>query len=398
MASPLFRNAARLFKQAEAEFRKSPAGTILREVQALSQGRKGSPAKLSQALRRAGKQQPHKLIQESVGAEMGDIARSMLRYAKGGAKDRAAIDQFLKAMGPIGQALKAIMGPVRAGETGTTASLSAAINLIRSAGMEVLPGMDVKGGPQFERAFNAVQQWAESQGYTLRPTDAPPGAIGTTPGMLGGLPPERPAMVRGKQQLRKTVDIPMSAGGSKRYPVSHPLVTGEFVTTPNSTNVHSFGYDMPNAILYVRFLGAGPEGRRAGEGSLYRYSPVTPEEFDQLYRVRRGGGGEDGSSTPGTWIWATLRVRGTISQHQKDYALVGVMDRYVPRKATLHPEQGEMFIERKVRTLGGDWISSLPGRSVNTRLSQAVQIGSATMNATPNRGRPSRGRPNTGRP
>ena len=398
MASPLFRNASRLFKQAEAEFRKSPAGTILREVQALSQGRKGSPSKLSQALRRAGKIQPHKLIQESVGSEMGDIARSMLQYAKGGAKDRAAIDQFLQALGPIGQSLKAIMGPVRAGQTGTTASLSAAINLIRSAGMEVLPGLDVKSGPQFERAFNAVQQWAEGQGYNLTPRDAPPGAIGTTPGLLGGLPAERPAMVRGTQQLRKTIDVPMSAGGTKRYATGHPMVTGEFVTTPNSTNVHSFGYDMPNAILYVRFLAADSDGRRSGEGSLYRYSPVTPEEFDNLYRVRRGGGGSGGSSTPGTWIWATLRVRGTISQHQKDYALVGVMDRYVPRKATLHPEQGEVLVERKVRTLGGDWLSSLPGRAVNTRLSQAVQIGSAAMNARPNRGRPSRGRPNTGRP
>ena len=57
------------------------------------------------------------------------------------------------------------------------------------------------------------------------------------------------------------------------------------VATPNSSNVHSVGYDYESAYLYVRFLGyvrgtRGPDGHalRGGPGSLYRYSNVTPEE------------------------------------------------------------------------------------------------------------------------
>ena len=112
----------------------------------------------------------------------------------------------------------------------------------------------------------------------------------------------------------------------------------------------------------MRFSAKDQDGSPAGPGSLYRYSGVTPEEFLSLYNLRDGGGG----GGPGDWVWDHLRVRGTVSGHQKDYELVGVMSGYVPRKATVKPimEQGrsvgfkEVFIPRRVKSLEGQWMRS----------------------------------------
>jgi hypothetical protein len=136
------------------------------------------------------------------------------------------------------------------------------------------------------------------------------------------------------------------------------------VSTPNSTNVHSFGYDFESAYLYVRFLDTNGDGLRAGPGPLYRYAGVMPKEFLSLYAVRNGGGGSMGSSTPGTWLWTHIRIRGTLSGHKKDYELVGVVRNYVPRKATIVPD-GEAFIRRTVRSLEGKTLrSALPAMVV----------------------------------
>jgi hypothetical protein len=129
------------------------------------------------------------------------------------------------------------------------------------------------------------------------------------------------------------------------------------VLTPNSTNIYSVGYDVGSFYLYVRFLDSR-DAKRSGPGALSRYAGVTPQEFLGLYRVRSGGGGQGGRSTPGTWLWTHLRIRGTLSGHKKDYELVGVIGNYVPRKATLVPE-GEAFIRRTVRTLEGKTIRSV---------------------------------------
>jgi hypothetical protein len=55
-----------------------------------------------------------------------------------------------------------------------------------------------------------------------------------------------------------------------------------------------------------------------------------------LYALRNKGGGDG----PGSWVWDALRIRGTVSGHQKDYELVGIMGNYVPRKATVRPPCG----------------------------------------------------------
>ncbi len=132
------------------------------------------------------------------------------------------------------------------------------------------------------------------------------------------------------------------------------------VPTPGSDNVYEFGYDAEHAYLYVRFkkgLAPHEQARPNAPGSLYRYAGVTPDEFLSLYKTRNGGTGE--------WVWDHLRIRGTVSGHQKDYELVGIMDTYVPRKATVkRNEKGvleEWFIPRTVRSETGKLLKSRKG-------------------------------------
>ncbi len=388
MASPLFKHSAALLRQSRAEFERSAAGIVMRQGDAAMRGRTFDPGKLSKALSRVKRYagQPHRLIREAIGTDMGELTAELAKYARN-PKAATEIDKFLDELGPAGKAIKAILGPVAGGQTGSSRSMTAAMNMVRSVGSEILPDLKVKSGPEFDRALESVQQWAEAHGYELMPTKKRgKGKFDETAGFLS-----EPAKPKGRQ--RKTVDVPMGNGGTKRFPRDHPVVSGEFIKAPSSTNVYSFGYDYQSAILYVRFL-AGHEGRRDGPGPMYSYSMVTPEEFLQLYKVKNGHSGEGGRSTPGTWVWDTLRIRGTISGHQKDYALVGVMNKYVPRKATVHPELGEIFVERRVKTLNGKWLrSNRPhGEVARSRLTNVIQAGNV------NRGAPNRGVPNTGRP
>jgi len=44
-------------------------------------------------------------------------------------------------------------------------------------------------------------------------------------------------------------------GSEQRFGLDHPIVTGEMVDAHRSSNVHSFGYDIESAYLYIRYLG-----------------------------------------------------------------------------------------------------------------------------------------------
>ena len=160
----------------------------------------------------------------------------------------------------------------------------------------------------------------------------------------------------------------LANGGNRKFPPNHPIITGDMVPTPGSTNVYEFGYDADSSYLYVRFkqgLAPGEHVRPQAPGALYRYSGVTPEEFLTLYALRNHSGNGGG---PGDWVWDHLRIRGTVSGHQKDYELVGVMNGYVPRKATLEREPtGELmeyFVPRIIKTTEGKWLRSRKPREL----------------------------------
>ena len=118
-----------------------------------------------------------------------------------------------------------------------------------------------------------------------------------------------------------------------------------------------------------------------GPGPLYRYDGVSPDAFLSMLTA----------GSKGTWIWDNLRIRGTVSGHQKDYSLVGIMptpeypEGYVPRKATVEPIMQyygvrgqplvqprklgvrEGFTEREVRTGRGQMLRSQLAATIGPR-------------------------------
>ncbi len=158
----------------------------------------------------------------------------------------------------------------------------------------------------------------------------------------------------------------------------------------NSSNVHSYGYDIEAAKLYVRFLHTDQStgNRTQAAGSLYSYSDVEPELFLGLYKEQ----------SKGNWIWDNLRIRGTVSGHRKDYRLVGITHEYVPRKATLDKTGREIFLPRRVRTNQGRWVTSQRGHEVVPDVFSGVNAGINRGQANNARPKPANsGQANTGR-
>jgi hypothetical protein len=160
--------------------------------------------------------------------------------------------------------------------------------------------------------------------------------------------------------------VPINVDGQvERLPRNHPLVTGEMIETPQSSNVHSFGFDNDTHSLFVRFkdslpsaqyasgykvksvYGGSGHGRPHKPGPLYLYHNCPARLFLTFIDA----------DSKGNWVWDNLRIRGTVSGHQLDYALVGVQGAYVPRKATLTPA-GEEYIPRTIFTDKGRSLSS----------------------------------------
>jgi len=256
---------------------------------------------------------------------------------------------FLRQLGPAGRLLDFLARGMT--KRGKTDAISAAIELLRAFGFEVLPKPGLPLSPtELRRAVEAARQfllWAESQEPIRERVP---------------VYPTRTIQERLKEQGEKRtfadyILVPFGRG-ARRVPATHPLVTGEMVQV-DSTNVHSIGYDLDTGILYVRFWHKRVRERRVYyvPGALYGYRGVTPEEFEDFLRAQ----------SKGEWVWDHLRVRGTVSGHQKDYFLAGISGGYVPRKATMQvitdPETGErrlaeVFMPRTV-LLGGRFIESL---------------------------------------
>jgi hypothetical protein len=248
--------------------------------------------------------------------------------------------------------------------------LKIAMNLIRAFGGEVLPGKGKEWATiaDVERGLAAAIKTLEKYGFAVSGSSGPP--------------KRAPAETLGD---RKTVDVEMGyRKGTSRVRADHPMITGEMVRATGSTNVYEFGYDLPNGILYVRFQTPHEKNAKGSAGSLYQYSGVTPEEFLGLYRVKDMGNG----SGPGAWVWDVLRVRGSLHGHNKDYKLVGIMNNYVPRKATVrtvyetHGKRGQRlknprkigeqvwYKQREVKTHEGRWVRSV---KPTTRVSRPLR-------------------------
>lgn len=379
--SPLFREASRaVLAAARQEFARSTTGRLFGEVQRELSRPLTAPHQVRRALERYSGHGVREALRELRGTEFGRFARDVHQYAKGGGEMRRLLNQFLNELGPAGRMIRALTAP-------SSNELEPLIKLLQAFGYEVLPPKKARrqGEAVTDRGLAAAQELLESMGAEVTwPEERPKEGERRK----GRLPFDIPTHDESGQP-RRDLPLPMADGPAQRFGVDHPIVTGEMVDA-TSSNVHSFGYDIESAYLYVRFLGyvrgardSAGHALRSGPGSLYRYRDVTPEEFLSLYAA----------NSKGNWVWDHLRIRGTWSGHQKDYELVGVMGGYVPRKATVRidPKTGrlqEWFVQRRVRAIGGGWLTS--------------QYPSEAAGELPwgeiDRGRPDRGTPDRGEP
>jgi len=372
--SPLFRQASKaILDAAKAEFDRTMVGQLVAEVQRETSRAYRSPERLGQALRRYSRYGVMDALRDLRGTQFGQFAREIQRYSRQDSELKQLLKGFLTELGPAGKLIQALAGSEARGE------LDRLVKIMEAFGFEVLPRRDEwkRGTAATERGLEAAQELLEAMGAKVVWPGDEPERRGTR--LPFGIP-----LYDDQGRPRQEIPLPMADGPAQRFGMSHPIVTGEMVKA-QSSNVHSFGYDIEGAYLYVRFLGylrgtRGPDGHplRGGPGPLYRYANVTPEEFLTLLAA----------NSKGDWVWDHLRIRGTWSGHQKDYELVGVEGDYVPRKATVrrNPQTGQLeewFVRRRVRAIGGGWMTSaLPSQAAGPLPWGEID----------------RGRPDTGRP
>lgn len=336
---------------------------------------------------------------EALRAMLGQDARTLLvdvaRYAKGDSLQRAILDSFLDSLGPVGGLIRSIGKAASKSRSRRTADdqLDAARTLLESFGYEVLPPRGRETPNDIARGIEAATEFLNRHGFEVTKKGAeppaPPGVPLTAPSapvpaaredeqpaekpLPGGHSPKTKAGTP-----RKVVDLPMGAG-TRRFPVSHPIVTASWIHTPESSNVYAFRYVYDTRTLHVAFRQWTPtQGKSRARGPIYGYYHVPPGVFLGFIEA----------PSKGSFVWDALRVRGTVSGHQYDYRLVATKGEYVPRKATLTP-QGEWFVQRTVT-----------GRGVRTgkqyTLTSQLPSGPA-MRGVPFRGGPDRGTPDRGR-
>lgn len=398
--SPLFKNASReLRKQSREVFRGSVAGQLGQQIKAaariaknLARGGRGGGgvAELTRAVERLRSRGAEAAIQEIKGLGFQQMVGQVERYARQSDVNRIALNELFEGLGPTGEILKAaIFG-------GKQADIDALVaqEMLRNLGFGVLPPRQARTAGNVKRAALEAIEYLRQMGvpvdvpeeFEFQPQGrpVPPRPIKRAEPLEG--PAERRKAIRGEEPSLADAGVP----GLPGLPPDHPLVTGDMVPAPDSSNVHSVGYDASTGFLYVRFLDHRGKDTSRREGPLYQYRGVDPQEFLNLYRYVTSTG------RAGDWVWDNLRIRGTLSGHRKDFTLVGVTGGYVPRKATLVsteeaakfglPTAGEAYIQRKILTTTEGWLQS----------SKPNALVIPWHRGEPNRGKT--GAPNTGLP
>jgi len=378
--SPLFKMASRQMQQAaRTAFAGSKLGVVLQTAQRASRYGLRYEGRLDSALRGYRRLQPRAMVRDALGSDFSEVVHAVEKYGRGGRVEKLAIDAFLAALGPAGGLIKALVGAIPKKDA-LQKELELAAQFLGTHGWEVTAPGKKKTGWTLGDVESAIA-FLESRGKKVIDAKDAPKPKTSLPFFI----PEKTK----RGSMRRVVDIPVAEGLSQRFPVDHPLVTGAMVPA-HSHNIHSYGYDVESEILYVRYMYTDSSGTKTKQaGSLYQYFDVDPRMFLAMHQA----------PSKGVWIWDKLRVRGTVSGHQKDYRLVGISHEYVPRKATINKWGEEVFVKRKVRTSKSRWLESEKEAGLIpdsfSRLNQRLHSGA------PNTGRPAppnRGRPNTGRP
>lgn len=287
--------------------------------------------------------------------------RQLERYARKNPTLKI-LSSFFDALGPFGQVLRTLIGPLKENKGALQESLGAATSLLRAFGFEVLAP---PGRGETPANLDRMAELLRQHGYKVEKDAAGKPGIGA---QTEPQPRKLPGGIT-RPLRRKTVDFPLPDGGTKRIRTDDPLFTGELVRV-QSSNVHSIGFVLnPNnpqsGTLRVRFWQQAGKDKARTAGPLYEYYHVDSELF---LRFKRAG-------SPGGFVWDELRQRGTVSGHQYDYRLKGISGGYVPRKATFGAfvdpatgvmSWGESFKSRRFTTRGGKTFrSSLPEQRVS---------------------------------
>lgn len=210
------------------------------------------------------------------------------------------------------------------------------IDLIRAIQAAAGPAVSKKlsatpNNREVAAALEEIRGWGrEVHGEPTRPTGALPANVFTS---------NNPAS--------NTVLVEVEDGRRRRFPKTHPVVTGQMVQV-QSSNVFAIGYDLDHFYLYVRFLDSLDHGERSGPGPIYRYSGVIPSVFVKFLEA----------ASKGKFIWDNIRIRGTVSGHRYGWELVGVQRGYVPRLAAYLGKGQEGYLTRHIRTDKGRFLKS----------------------------------------
>lgn len=364
-------------RTAARAFRRTPLGQAL-VVARLAKRALGAPSRPnSSAVQSVADATRKRNVQDLVRAlRQHDPARAFAvleQYAMSGDPQYQAIRSLLNTLGPIGSILGTMLPGGNSGREGFGGSLQAAMDVISafSDRQDVLQSLTSILEGQGAKVIWPTDEPVKARGPSIPAGEhvdpdsvVDPSDFVNTIQRPDGLPSSSPS---GRVEPAQPSNRAESGGGfvevgedGQRYklPANHPAVTGDFINTPTSSNVHSFGFDLDTHTLYVRFKAqrrdVKEQGRGNQPGALYSYAHVPLELF---LRMMNAG-------SKGTFIWDNIRIRGTLSGHRFDYALVGVANGYVPRKATLTP-QGEAYISRSVFSDKGNRLrSSLPDQLV----------------------------------
>jgi hypothetical protein len=351
---------AALFKRASAEvrrsalkeFRNSPIGKVSKEIDGVLRLHRRTGKSIDKLFGNFEKAKKTRLGPALANMGIKELDRYAKQTVKSGVTD-PIMSAFFDALGPFGKVLQQVTGG-----DGLQQSLDAASGLLRAFGYETLspPGSKGRKG-ELDRMADALRQ----AGYNV---EAPGQKASEAAGRMAITPGSEPG-AKGRRQ-RKTVDVSIG-GKNKRIRKDDPMFTGEMVDV-SSSNVHSVGYDAKSdqlGTLKVRFL------QNNKPGPLYHYYSVPAEIFQTLRK----------SGHPGKVVWSKLRIEGTVSGHQYDYRLKGIVAGYVPRKA--------VFLGGEARQEGFKprGFASHDGQTFRSRLPMEVL-----------RGLPNRAAPNTGAP
>lgn len=344
MPSPLFQLATKAIRAAaQREFAATAIGklaeTAARERIASRTLRPSAGSKLQQAMDQFNRIGAAGVLRQIAGTHFGQFARQAEHYAKRGNPERKLLEDFLKGLGPTGSLLRELAMPGGRGSS-LDRSLQAATSLLRAFGGGTLSPLWAST-EQIRQSMADAQTYLEHAGFQVLP---PAAADAVT--KAGA---ERKADAA--RERRSTIDVLMGDNSTRRFPKTHPIATGEMLAGFKSSNVYAFGYDQRNAFLYVRFKDREDDNNLGGPGPIYLYRDVPPEIFLKMMAA----------PSKGTFIWDSIRYRGTVSGHRYDYALVGVQGGYVPRKAVL-TARGEEYQPRMVKSLSANkWLRSRRG-------------------------------------